>query len=108
MTPVSCEDVPTASTPPTRLPRRRGVKRVLITMCARGCWCSATGKYHPGHKVKAVACVVTGDTFNGAFAVALAEGMPREHAIDFAQKAAAISVTRPGAQASIPRRREIP
>lgn len=48
-----------------------------------------------------------GDTFNGAFVVALAEGRPCEEAIAFAQKASAISVTRVGAQSSIPFREEI-
>ena len=87
--------------------QKRGVKKVLITLGAKGCWCSETGRIHAGHKVKAVDCVAAGDTFNGAFVVALAEGMSCEAAIDFAQKAAAISVTRPGAQSSVPYRKEI-
>ena len=87
--------------------QKRGVKHVLITMGVKGCWCSETGKLHPGRKVKAVDCVAAGDTFNGAFVVALAEGMPCEEAIAFAQHAAAISVTRPGAQASVPYRHEL-
>ena len=85
----------------------RGVKNVLITMGSRGCWCSVTGEVHPANKVKAVDCVAAGDTFNGAFAVALAEGLPCRDAIAFAQEAAGISVTRPGAQSSIPYRREM-
>ena len=52
-------------------------------------------------------CVAAGDTFNGAFVVALAEGRSCADAINFAQKASAISVTRPGAQSSVPYRREI-
>jgi ribokinase len=51
--------------------------------------------------------VAAGDTFNGAFTVALAEGKSCAEAIAFAQAAAAVSVTRPGAQASVPFRREI-
>ena len=85
----------------------RGVANVLITLGSRGCWCSATGRLHPARRVEAVDCVAAGDTFNGAFAVALAEGRPWEEAIAFAQEAAAISVTRPGAQPSIPRREEL-
>lgn len=85
----------------------RGVKNVLITMGSRGCWCSATGELHPANKVKAVDCVAAGDTFNGAFAVALSEGLACRDAIAFAQEAAGISVTRPGAQSSIPFRREM-
>ena len=87
--------------------RRRGVKNVLITMGARGCYCDACGRIFPCKKVKAVDCVAAGDTFNGAFVVALAEGRDVAAAIDFAQKASAISVTRRGAQASIPLRREV-
>jgi len=86
---------------------RRGVGHVIITMGAKGCWCGDCGRLFPGRKVKAVDCVAAGDTFNGAFAVALAEGMGCAEAIDFAQKASAISVTRRGAQPSIPYRREL-
>ena len=87
--------------------QKRGVKNILITLGAKGCWCSVTQRSHPGHKVKAVDCVAAGDTFNGAFVVALAEGRSCEEAIAFAQQAAAISVTRPGAQSSVPYRIEV-
>ena len=87
--------------------KKRGVKHVLITMGVKGCYCGDCGKVFPAKKVKAVDCVAAGDTFNGAFAVALAEGRPVSEAVDFAQKASAISVTRPGAQASVPYRREV-
>ena len=86
---------------------RRGVKHVIITMGTKGCWCGDCGKIFPARKVKAVDCVAAGDTFNGAFVVALAEGKTCAEAIDFAQRAAAISVTRPGAQSSVPYRREL-
>jgi ribokinase len=76
-------------------------------MGSKGCYCADTGKLCPCRPVKAVDCVAAGDTFNGAFAVALAEGRSVEDAIDFGQKAAAISVTRVGAQPSVPFRREI-
>jgi ribokinase len=87
--------------------RRRGVKHVAITMGARGVYCGSCGRIYPAKRVKAVDCVAAGDTFNGAFAVALAEGMSCKDAIAFAQKASAISVTRPGAQASVPYRHEV-
>jgi len=58
-------------------------------------------------KVKAVDTVGAGDCFSGALAAALAEGESLEGAIPFAVTAASISVTRPGAQPSMPRRREI-
>lgn len=87
--------------------QKRGVRHVAITMGAKGVYCSDTAKLHPARKAKAVDCVAAGDTFNGAFAVALAEGRAPGEAIDFAQKAAAISVARAGAQSSIPFRKEI-
>ncbi len=86
---------------------RKGVRHVLVTMGARGCWCGDSDRLFPCRKVKAVDAVAAGDTFNGAFAVALAEGLPCDEAVEFAQKAAAISVTRPGAQSSVPFRREV-
>lgn len=85
--------------------RRRGVGHVVITLGSRGCY--AAGRIHPCVKVKAVDTVAAGDTFNGAFVVALAEGKTLDEAIAFAQKASAIAVTRPGAQSSVPHRREI-
>lgn len=87
--------------------RRRGVRHVAVTMGAKGVYCGDCGRMFPAKKVKAVDCVAAGDTFNGAFAVALAEGRSCADAICFAQKAAAISVTRAGAQSSIPHRKEI-
>ena len=86
----------------------RGVGHVLVTLGAKGVYCGDCDRIFPSRRVKAVDCVAAGDTFNGAFAVALAEGRECADAIAFAQKAAAISVTRPGAQSSIPFRRELP
>jgi ribokinase len=85
---------------------RRGVGHVVITMGSKGAYCGDCRRVYPCRKVKAVDCVAAGDTFNGAFAVALAEGTSCADAIAFAQKASAISVTRPGAQSSVPYRRE--
>ena len=87
--------------------RNRGVGHVVITMGAKGVYCGDCRRRYPCQRVKAVDCVAAGDTFNGAFAVALAEGRTCADAICFAQKAAAISVTRPGAQSSVPYRREL-
>ena len=86
---------------------KRGVGHVVITMGSKGAYCGNCRRIYPCRKVKAVDCVAAGDTFNGAFAVALAEGLDCADAIAFAQKASAISVTRPGAQASVPFRREV-
>ena len=86
---------------------RHGVKHVAITMGVKGVYCGNCRRLYPAKKVKAVDCVAAGDTFNGAFVVGLVEGKGCRDAIAFAQKAAAISVTRPGAQASVPFRREL-
>ena len=91
----------------TAVLKKRGVGHVVITMGSKGAYCGDCNKVYPCRKVKAVDCVAAGDTFNGAFAVALAEGRTCADAIAFAQKASAISVTRPGAQSSIPFRKEI-
>ena len=91
----------------TEVFRKRGVRHVVITMGSKGVYCGDCGMMFPAKKVKAVDCVAAGDTFNGAFAVALAEGKSCKDAIAFAQKAAAISVTRSGAQSSIPFRNEM-
>ena len=61
----------------------------------------------PGFKVAAVDTTAAGDVFNGAFATALAEGQTVPLAARFANAAAALSVTRPGAQNSVPTRREV-
>lgn len=58
-------------------------------------------------RVTAVDTTAAGDVFNGAFAVALAEGAPVASALRFANAAAAISVTRAGAQTSVPERGEV-
>jgi ribokinase len=91
----------------TSILMRRGVGHVIITMAAKGCWCGACERIYPVKRVKAIDCVAAGDTFNGAFAVAVTEGLSCADAIAFAQKASAIAVTRKGAQASIPFRKEL-
>ena len=87
--------------------KKMGVGHALVTMGSKGVYCGECRKLYPCRKVKAVDCVAAGDTFNGAFTVALTEGKGCAEAIAFAQKAAAISVTRPGAQASVPFRNEL-
>ena len=64
-------------------------------------------KLIPGYKVKSVDAVGAGDAFVGTLAAFIAEGRPLPEALDLANAAAAISVTRRGAQPSMPRRREI-
>jgi ribokinase len=86
-----------------------GVADVLITLGARGVFVSAGGlsQLVPAFAVEPVDTTAAGDVFNGTLAVALAEAQPWADAVRFASAAAALSVTRPGAQASAPRRPEI-
>jgi ribokinase len=86
-----------------------GVPNVVITLGARGAYLSsATGAtLISAPPVTAVDTTAAGDCFNGALAVALAEGHGLADAVAFACKAAAISVTRMGAQASLPHRHEV-
>ncbi len=87
----------------------RGVGTVLITLGARGVFLAAREfRLHiPSFKVTAVDTTAAGDVFSGALAVALAEGSSVRDAARFAGAAAALSVTRLGAQPSIPNRHEI-
>ena len=87
----------------------KGIERVIITLGSRGVWLSENrnGKCVPGFKVKAVDTIAAGDTFNGALVTALLEGKAMDDAVRFAHAAAAIAVTRPGAQPSVPWREEI-
>jgi len=88
---------------------KKGIDTVIITMGAMGAFVSHESKYSmiPGHKVNVVDTTAAGDVFNGALVVALSEGKMMDDAVAFACKAAAISVTRLGAQASAPDRKEV-
>ena len=88
---------------------KKGIGTVIITMGAMGAFVSHENKYSmiPGHKVNVVDTTAAGDIFNGALVVALSEGKMMDDAVAFACKAAAISVTRLGAQASAPDRNEV-
>ena len=87
----------------------KGIKTVLITLGSRGVWASVNGEGSriPGFKVQAIDTIAAGDTFNGALITALLEEKPLAEAIRFAHAAAAIAVTRKGAQPSVPWRKEI-
>ncbi|WP_412497622.1 ribokinase [Vibrio furnissii] len=88
---------------------RKGIEIVMITLGAKGVWLSQNGRgtLIPGFRVQATDTTAAGDTFNGALVTGLLEEMPLESAIKFAHAAAAISVTRFGAQTSIPNREEV-
>ncbi|HVX52240.1 MAG TPA: ribokinase [Chitinophagaceae bacterium] len=90
--------------------QEKGINQVIITMGAYGALVR-DGKafdFIRAPKVDAVDTTAAGDVFNGALAVALCEGVNIFEAAGFACKAAAISVTRLGAQASAPYRHEMP
>ena len=87
----------------------KGIDTVIITLGSRGVWASVNGdgRRVPGFKVKAIDTIAAGDTFNGALMTALLENRALDEAIRFAHAAAAIAVTRKGAQPSVPWRNEI-
>lgn len=87
----------------------KGVEIVIITMGAAGAFLLADGRFEiiKAPKVDAIDTTAAGDTFNGSLLVALSEGKTIQESIAFANKAAAISVTRIGAQSSVPFRKEI-
>ena len=86
-----------------------GARKVIVTLGAKGAlFVSAQRVAHfAAPKVEAVDATAAGDTFVGGFSAALAAGMDQDDAIRFAQVAAALSVTRAGAQPSIPSLRDV-
>lgn len=82
----------------------------IVTMASTGVAWRRSGEsgWRDAKKVQSVDSVAAGDCFNGALAVALAEGRDWESAVAFAASAAAVATTRPGASASLPRRDEVP
>ena len=87
----------------------RGVQNVIITLGAKGAFLHNTeqSRLVAAPVVEAVDTTAAGDVFNGALSVCIAEGMDLEWAVQVACQAAALSVTRMGAQASAPYRREV-
>ncbi|NME70649.1 ribokinase [Flammeovirga aprica] len=87
----------------------KGVKTVIVTLGAKGCFVSNTTlkQQFSAPNVNAIDTTAAGDVFNGALTVLLSEGMTLETSINFALNAASNSVTKKGAQASIPRLSEL-
>ena len=87
----------------------KGVQNVIITLGRQGAYFQNNSMKLKidAPLVKAVDTTAAGDTFNGAITVALTENMDWEQALKFAVQAASISVTRLGAQASVPYRKEM-
>ena len=88
----------------------KGVRNVIVTLGSKGSlWVDQAlrKRYFPACPVKAVDTTAAGDCFNGAFVTALSRGRSIAEAIRFATCASALSVTRKGAQSSIPDEKEV-
>jgi ribokinase len=92
-----------------RILREKGVATVIITLGPQGAFISNADMevLIAAPVVKAVDTTAAGDVFNGALAVALSEGRSLADAVTFGCKAAAVSVTRLGAQSAAPYRHEV-
>jgi ribokinase len=87
----------------------RGVNDVIVTLGEKGCMYVNSGhsRVFDAYKVDAVDTTAAGDSFIGGMAVALNEGKTVEAAIPFAMAVAALTVTKQGAQSSLPYRNEV-
>lgn len=87
----------------------RGAGCVIVTLGKAGALMVTGDKdsLHPGVEVEAVDPTGAGDCFVGGLAARLSEGASPAEAVDFANRAASVSVQRPGASSSIPWRREV-
>ena len=100
---------PESAAQAARLLLARGVRHVLITLGSQGVVAATPEqiRHLPATPVEAVDTTAAGDTFIGGFAAGLLEGLSLEQAVRLGQAAAALCVTRPGAQPAIPYRAEI-
>lgn len=90
--------------------QRMGAGSVVVTLGDDGAFVldrDGNESFLPPHKVKVVDTVGAGDAYNGALAVALAEGRPLKEAAQWAAAAGALAVTKPGAQGALPHRADI-
>jgi len=89
--------------------RQLGAGKVIVTLGGDGALLVDAGgsRHFPAPRVQPVDTTAAGDTFVGGFAAGLARGLPEDEAIGFGQRAAALSVTRVGAQPSIPYLKEL-
>lgn len=102
-------DAPDAALNSARKLQQMGCHAVVVTLGSGGCLVVDENDVYeiPSRQVEAVDTTAAGDAFNGALAVALSEGRPLTEAVRWATAAAAIAVTRYGAQPSLARRAEI-
>lgn len=89
--------------------RAKGIRFPLITLGEKGVvyFNGSENVYKEGRKVVPVDTTAAGDTFSGTLAAMIASGKSMDEAVDLAQLAASIAVTRMGAQQSIPSISEI-
>jgi ribokinase len=108
LTGIRVTDLPSAEQAALKL-HEMGVSNVVITLGSKGAYLhtGTQGQLITTAAVNAVDSTAAGDCFNGALTVGLSEGQSLPDAIAFACKAASISVTRMGAQASMPHRHEL-
>jgi ribokinase len=108
LTGIRVTDLNTAEQAAKKL-HQLGVPNIVLTLGPRGAYLhtQSIAKLVPAPSVTAVDTTAAGDCFNGALAVGLAEGLEIDKAVSFACKAASISVTRMGAQSSLPSRKEV-
>ena len=106
LTGVAIRELSDADIAANKLHSQFGIETVLITLGERGVWLShkGEGKHIAGFVMQAIDTTAAGDTFNGGFVCGLLEGQSMLDSVRFGQAAAALSVTRRGAQSSIPTR----
>ncbi len=87
----------------------RGVDKVIVTLGEKGALYLDSKQHYfvESFKVKAVDSTAAGDSFNGGLAVALAEGKTMKSALRFASAVSGLAVTKPGAQESLPTRKQV-
>jgi len=108
LTGMEVTDVPSAKKAADHL-RQQGVGIVILTLGEKGALLVGPSEemYIPAYEVEVVDTTAAGDAFVGGFAVALAEGENLANAVRFANAAGALTVTRLGAQPSLPTRKEV-
>ncbi|MGB7442399.1 MAG: ribokinase [Coleofasciculaceae cyanobacterium] len=89
--------------------RERGVCTAIVKLGCQGVYCATKAEsfFVPAFSIQAVDSVAAGDAFNGALAVALAQGLPLRQALVWGSAAGAISATKAGAQPSLPNRKTL-
>jgi ribokinase len=87
----------------------KGVQELIVTLGSKGCvhLNKSGSKAYPAYKVDAIDTTAAGDSFIGALAAAISEGKTLEEAIRFATAVGALTVTKEGAQSSLPFRKEV-